>query len=104
MNAREQLRRAVVGAHNQIWSGRGVRHEAIDPISAPARANQFYTALENLSPKTDAQRFALNRSMQLQDEIGLTRTLLFQDSSSAISPPFLVSASVSWRARRRSRS
>jgi len=28
--------------------------------------------------------------MQLQDEIGLTRTLLFQDSSSAIAPPFLV--------------
>jgi hypothetical protein len=88
--SRNLLRQAVLAAHDRIWSREGVSREALDPLSAPARADKFIESLANLSPKTDVQRFILSRVLQLSQEIGQTRSLLFEQGGAAVSLPFLV--------------
>jgi len=85
-NIREQLRRA--GAHSlaMLWPQNGQAPQ-LEPTGG---AEALYDAIAALSPKNDAQRALQNQALNLTLEIGKMRWLLFEQSGSSISTPFLV--------------
>ncbi len=93
--ARVMLREAVATAHDRIWSGDRIRPEYLEPIGTRSQAGQFFEALQALSPRTDAQRFAQSQALQLTSEIVQTRLLMFEQSTNSVSWPFVV-VLVSW--------
>lgn len=88
--ARALVRQSVEQVHARVWSTGAVSREAISTPRGPTRVDKFYRELASLDPKTSVQRFALDRAMQLGDEIGLTRMLMYEQGGTMISPPFLV--------------
>ena len=87
---RRLLRQAVAAAHDRIWSTDGMQAAHLNPADIQSQSDDFFLALEGLSPKTDAQQFAKNQALQLSEAIGQTRALMFQQSGSTISWPFLL--------------
>jgi hypothetical protein len=61
------------------------------PRLEPAGGGEvLYDAIEALSPKNDAQRALQSQALNLTIDIGKMRWLLFEQSGSSISTPFLV--------------
>jgi len=89
-DARKLVRQSVEQVRARVWSTRGMSREAIAAPRGPTSIDILYRELARLDPKNDVQRFALNRAMQLGDEIGLTRMLMYEQGGAMISPPFLV--------------
>jgi hypothetical protein len=89
-DARGLVRQSVAQLHARVWSTGGMNREAIGTARGPTPVDKLYRQLASLDPKTEAQRFALNRTMQLADEIGLMRMLMYEQGGTMISPPFLV--------------
>jgi len=89
-DARDLERQSVVQLHARVWSTGGMSREAISTSRGPTPVYKLYRDLASLEPKNEAQRFALNRAMELGDEIGLTRMLMYEQAGTMISPPFLV--------------
>ena len=79
--ARESLKASISSAVDEIWREGG---------KSSARFEQVYSAISDLSPKSDAQRAALSQANGLLLELGRSRWLLFARSASAISSPLLV--------------
>ncbi len=83
---REQLRRAGEHSLEMIWPQNGQA-----PRLEPAAGGEFlYDMIEALSPKNDAQRSLQSQALQLSIELLKMRWLLFEQSGSSISTPFLV--------------
>src|SRR5208282_6534770 len=77
-DARKLVRQSVEQVRARVWSTRGMSREAIAAPRGPTSIDILYRELARLDPKNDVQRFALNRAMQLGDEIGLTRMLMYE--------------------------
>ncbi len=88
-DARALVQQSVERLHARVWSTGGMRREAI-AARGTTPVDKLYRELASLEPKTEAQRFALNRAMELADEIGVTRMLMYEQGGTTISPPFLV--------------
>jgi hypothetical protein len=86
--ARELLRVIVARMLAQIWPEDGSGHAQLDPRAA--RAEALYDKIQELSPKTEAQRSIQTQLLSIAVDIGQTRWLLFQQTGSSISTAFLV--------------
>jgi hypothetical protein len=83
---RELLRRAGTRSLEMIWPQNGQA-----PRLEPAGGGEvLYNMIEALSPKNDAQRGLQTQALQLVIEVLKMRWLLFEQSGSSISTPFLV--------------
>jgi len=83
---REQMRRAGARSLEMIWPTNGQA-----PQLQPAAGGEvLYDMIEALSPNNDAQRGLKTQGLQLAIEILKTRWLLFEQSGSSISTPFLI--------------
>src|SRR5208283_3564223 len=82
---REQLRRAGARSLDMIWPQNGQA-----PRLEPAAGGEvLYDMIEALSTKNDAQRGLQSQALQLSIELLKMRWLLFEQSGSSISAPFL---------------
>lgn len=88
-NARDLLRQLTVTVHDGIWTTNGVQTANLDPRVVRSQADTFFAALQSLTPKTDAQRFAHSEALQLSASIAQVRSLMFEQVRSAIAWPFL---------------
>jgi hypothetical protein len=87
--SRELLHQGVAGIHDKIWWPDGARAPDLDPRATQGVANAFVGSLQRLSPKTDSQSMLKSQAMQIAQNLGQTRLLMFEQSSSSISWPFL---------------
>jgi hypothetical protein len=85
--ARELLRRSVVHLLEQIWPEDGSRPESVAPS---AGAEALYERIQELSPKTEAQRTLQAQALKTGIDIAQARWLLFAQKGSSIPTPFLV--------------
>jgi len=83
---REALRRAGARSLELLWPQNG-QAPRLEPAGG---AEALSDAIEALSPKNDAQRTLQSQALNLTLDIGKMRWLLFEQSGSSISTPFLV--------------
>jgi hypothetical protein len=83
---RELLRRAGARSLEMLWPQNG-QAPRLEPAGG---AELLYDAIDALSPKNDAQRALQSQALNLTIDIGKMRWLLFEQSGSSISTPFLV--------------
>jgi Na+/H+ antiporter NhaC len=93
--ARDLLRQIVAGELNKIWPNVGGAAVRLDAPPAREAGDELAERIAGLSPKTDLQQFAKSRALQLLVQMGETRRLLYEQSSSSLSLPFLA-VLVSW--------
>ena len=72
----------------QIWPEDGSGRSQLDPRAS--RGDALYDKLLELTPKTEAQKTVHAYAMNMAIDLGQTRWLLFEQSGSSISTPFLV--------------
>ncbi len=85
---RDMLQAFVGRILTQIWPEDGSGHAQLDPNAS--RGEPLYDKLQDLAPETDAQRSIQSQLLNIAVDIGQTRWLMFQQSGSSISTPFLV--------------
>ena len=85
--AREALRKSAAAAIDRIWPS-----EAASPELAPmpAKDESTYARILQLKPADEAQQSLKSQALGLSSEIGQMRWLMFEQSGSSISAPFLV--------------
>lgn len=86
---RDLLRQGVAAFHERIWSPNSARAADLDPRATQGATNAFVHKLQMLSPKTDSQSMLKSQAMQISQNLGQTRLLMFEQSGSSISWPFL---------------
>jgi hypothetical protein len=87
---RTELRAAVQMTHDQVWLPEQNQSGSLNPGALKGSAAAFIEQLEDLTPRTEAQRGMQNRALQLSETIGQTRLLMFaQRSGGSVSWPFL---------------
>jgi hypothetical protein len=59
------------------------------PFRATAVAEDAFGKIQELSPKTDAQRLLKDRAIQAATDVAQTRLLLFEHADNSIPMPFL---------------
>lgn len=84
---RELLHASAERMIEQLWPTNGTPSSPASPTSA---SEVLFDKIENLSPKTDAQRGLKAQSVKTAIDIGQTRWLMFAQKTSAVSLPFLV--------------
>ncbi|MFT3883214.1 MAG: DUF4239 domain-containing protein [Gemmatales bacterium] len=82
---RELLRTSVERLIGLLWPTAG----ATSQVQPTAASEVLFDRIESLTPKTDAQRALQAQSVKTVIDIGQTRWLLYAQSTSAVSPPFL---------------
>jgi len=88
--ARGLLRQIVVAQLGQIWPEDGTAGVNLRaPVDQGAR-EKLIEQVANLPTKTDAQRFARSRALDLLSGIGETRRLLYEQAGGSLSWPFFV--------------
>jgi hypothetical protein len=87
--ARALLKQSVTDVHDRIWSPDHTKAADLDPGATKGMADTFMDSLQRLSPKTDSQSTLKSQSMQIAQNLGQTRLLMFEQSGSSISWPFL---------------
>jgi hypothetical protein len=94
--ARDQLRRSVASAIEQIWPEERMGQTGAKGLYSRAGLEVLQDKLRQLSPQNDAQRWLQSRALQLSGDIAETRWLLFeQQGQSSLPMPFFVML-VSW--------
>jgi hypothetical protein len=78
---REVLRGVVTHMHDRLWSTQVSGHTKLDPRASQDATTAFVEQLQSLQPSSDGQR-----KLQSQAQ---TRLLMFEQSSSSITWPFL---------------
>lgn len=81
---RQTLKLTTARTIDQIWSKNGAA------LPSQSGAGVLFDKLQQLEPKTDAQRAIQSQAQSTMISIGQTQLLLFAQSSSSISTPFLV--------------
>ncbi len=93
MEARELLRRSLTDAIEQVWpeeGGGGAEVLESKLRRQPARIEAVQDRLGQLTPKNDAQRWLLNRALQVSGDIAEGRWLLIEQMGQSSFPrPFL---------------
>ena len=88
--ARDLLRRTVVGAVDRIWSENSSRPATLAPLEKRAEAESFFDKVQELRPQNDVQRSLQAQALQISTDLGKTRFLLFEQGGSSFATPFLV--------------
>jgi hypothetical protein len=88
--ARDLLRRTVVGAVDRIWSENSSRPATLAPPEKRAEAESFFDKVQELRPQNDVQRSLQAQALQITTDLGKTRLLLFEQGGSSFATPFLV--------------
>jgi hypothetical protein len=86
--SRDQLRVAVERARIRMWPGENSQHAQLDPSAT--WTVELPNAIHQLSPKNDVQRSLKSQALQLTNDLGQMRWLLFEQAESSISMPLLV--------------
>jgi hypothetical protein len=95
---RELLRASVTDMLQRTWPGEDSQSDQTGGKSATeGRYEAVYDRLEELTPKTDAQRTLQAQALKIATDIGQTRWQLFAQKTSSVPAPFLV-VMVSWLA------
>jgi hypothetical protein len=89
-DARELLRKLVAIEHDRIWSPSGLQAQNLAPGNIQTEADKFFSAIQSLSPRNDAQRFARDQILQTSTGIGQTRMLMFEQTGDSVASPFLL--------------
>jgi len=92
---RELLRGAAVHALDQLWSQDGTNTSRLAPTSAGAEI--LYGKIQGLSPKNDTQRSLQGQALSMAMDLGKTRWLMYEQSTTPVSMPLLV-VLVTWLA------
>jgi hypothetical protein len=87
---RDLLRQTTSLVHDRIWSPNGALDANLDPRATQGATNGFIDSLQGLAPKSDSQSMIKSQAMQVSQSIGQTRLLMFAQSASSISLPFLI--------------
>jgi hypothetical protein len=82
---RDILRQTVLIAHQRIWPPQGSQPPNLDPSLGRGQVDLFFTKLQSLSPKTDAQTRAQNAAWQLAASLTEVRTLLYEQLGRSVS-------------------
>ncbi|HKN02169.1 MAG TPA: hypothetical protein VJX23_16770 [Candidatus Binataceae bacterium] len=85
---RRRLRESVTRTLDALWPQDGSGPPDLEPAASGSEA--LYDAIQDLSPKDEAQRTIQSQALSIGVDIGHTRWLLFEQSGSSISTPFLV--------------
>ncbi|MCS3450593.1 MULTISPECIES: DUF4239 domain-containing protein [Bradyrhizobium] len=88
-DARDTLRGAVEPLIKRIWREDSLESAKGTPFRGTALSVDAYGKIQNLSPKTDAQRSFKERAIQLATDLVQTRLLLFEHADTSIPMPFL---------------
>src|SRR6185312_5148294 len=88
--ARTLLRELISMAASRIWEENAARNRHASTFAVSGTANQFYNAVEGLTPASDEQASLKARIVQATTEIGRTRILVFTQSDNAIPVPFFI--------------
>jgi len=86
-DARELVRRFVVGALERMWPESRSRPVQLAPTIG---SESPYDKIVQLSPQHDAQRALQSQAIQISTDIAHTRWLLIEQRGSSIAIPFLV--------------
>lgn len=86
---RHLLHQGMADLHDRVWSADGAGGADLDPRTTQSIANAFVAGLQSLSPSTDSQHALKSQALQLSQSLGQTRLLMFEQSGSSISWPFL---------------
>ena len=86
---RKLLRHGVVAISDRVWSPGDARPPDFDPRATKDIATAFIDSIEKLSPKTDSQSAFKVQSLQIAQNLGQLRLLMFEQSASSVSWPFL---------------
>jgi hypothetical protein len=87
--ARDALRRAALSL-DRNWSEGTSRSARLDSSAMRAAGANFYEKVQELQPNNDFQRSVQGQAIQIALDLGRTRALLLEQSSSSIPTPFLV--------------
>jgi UDP-N-acetylmuramyl pentapeptide phosphotransferase/UDP-N-acetylglucosamine-1-phosphate transferase len=85
--ARDLLRRAVVGTLERMWPPDTARPPQ---LVGPAGSEGVYDKIQHLSPRNDAQRSLQAQALALSIGLAATRWLLVEQNESTIPMPFLI--------------
>ena len=88
VESREQLRRLTESIVDHLWPDTRSKPAELDPGASKGEA--LYDAIQKLSPQNDEQRWLKSQALGTAVELGQMRWLLFEQSDSSISTPFLV--------------
>jgi hypothetical protein len=84
------LRQMVLTAYQQVWPADDRQPANLDPSITQGQVNTLYEALQNLSPKTDAQHRIQDMALQLGAGVSHVRTLMFEQLGASFSWPLLL--------------
>jgi hypothetical protein len=88
-DARDLLRRAIEPLVERIWRQDSSEFANGTPFRATDVAEDLFARIQELSPKTEAQRSLKDRAIQIATDAAQTRLLLFEHADNAIPMPFL---------------
>lgn len=88
--ARATLRRAVNAAIESLWPASGKHAAGLGTAAVTAEGESLFSAIQDLTPKNDAQRSVQSQALQIGTDLGRTRWQLSQPHDSASLIPFLV--------------
>jgi hypothetical protein len=86
---RDLLRQGLAAVHDRIWSSDGARTPELDPRATQGVAGDFLASLKSLEPKNDSQVTLKSQAMQIAQNLGQTRLLMYEQSGSSFAWPFL---------------
>ena len=89
-DGRAQLRRMVEAEIARLWPSAGSARAFSDQPQIYRPTEDLFGTIERLTPKTDAQRSAQARALQLMTTMGTTIRLLYEQSGGSLSWPFFV--------------
>jgi hypothetical protein len=92
---RDQLRRVLAATIARVWPTGGAEAATHAPKSVSQEGDELFDGIANMSPKTDLQRLAQSRALQLLEGVGETSHILIAQSKGALSWPMLFSL-MSW--------
>ena len=84
------LRESVVTLANRIWRENGSDSRRVAPFVESAPAVSLYEDILKLSPQNEIQRLLQTRSIEVTNDVGKARLLLFARGGGSIPTPFLV--------------
>jgi hypothetical protein len=88
-DARDLLRRALEPMVRRIWREDNSPSTKGTPFRATAVSEDAFAKIQQLSPKTEAQRSLKDRAIQVATDAAQTRLLLFVHADNSIPMPFL---------------
>lgn len=85
---RDELRKMLTGIILRVWPTEGAAKPA--PGSLQQEGEDFFAGIVALTPRSEVQRLAQSRALELLEKIGETRQTMIQQSQAELSRPILI--------------